>query len=340
MDKVQFMRRALELAALGRGQVAPNPMVGCVIVKDNRIIGEGWHQKYGDSHAEINALKEISNKELLENAELYVTLEPCSHEGKTPSCAKEICKYPIKKVYICNFDSNPLVSGKGIELLKNAGIEVETGLLEEEGRELNAPFFTFHEKKRPYVVLKWAQTADRFIAPESGQPQWISNAFSRKIVHKWRADYMGIMVGSSTAEHDNPKLNTRDWKGNNPIRIIVDRKLSLGKELTIYTDSEPTITYNLLEDYSEGNKIWIKVQQANIMHNIMTDLYERNVQSVMVEGGATIQNRLISDNLWDECCIFQSKQMFGTGIKAPVLPAGLHNAEHLYDDQLIQIKNI
>ncbi|HEY1053815.1 MAG TPA: bifunctional diaminohydroxyphosphoribosylaminopyrimidine deaminase/5-amino-6-(5-phosphoribosylamino)uracil reductase RibD, partial [Emticicia sp.] len=224
----KYMLRALQLAEIGRGQVSPNPMVGCVIVHNHEIIGEGWHQKYGSWHAEVNAVNSVQDPSKLTQSTVYVTLEPCSHFGKTPPCADLLVKHQVKKVIICNDDPNPLVAGKGIAKLRAAGIEVEQGLLAEKGRALNARFFTYVEKQRPYIILKWAETADGFIAGENYDPVKISNALSHKLAHKWRSEEDAIMVGTNTARYDNPKLNAREWQGTkNPVRIVLDKRLQL-----------------------------------------------------------------------------------------------------------------
>ena len=214
-----YMHRALELARNGAGKVSPNPMVGCVIVHNGTIIGEGWHQQFGGPHAEPNAIAAVNNQELLKDATLYVTLEPCAHFGKTPPCAHLIIEKQIPRVVVCNLDPNPLVAGKGIKLLKDAGIEVKTGILAQEGAFLNRRFFTYINHKRPFIILKWAETADGFVARENYDSKWISNALSRKLVHKWRTEEDAILVGKNTALYDNPQLTSRDWEGKNPISV-------------------------------------------------------------------------------------------------------------------------
>ena len=250
-----FMQRALQLARLSAVTVSPNPMVGCVIVHNGKIIGEGYHQKYGDAHAEVNAVNAVSDKSLLSESTVYVTLEPCSHFGKTPPCADLLIKHKFKKVIVCNYDPNPLVAGQGIEKLRQAGIEVEVGLLEEEGRELNKRFFTYIEKKRPYIILKWAESADGFIAKGIYETVQISNLLSRRFVHKMRSEEDAIMVGTNTAKYDNPTLNTRFWTGKNAVRVLIDRELSLSKNLHIFDNSQKTICYNSLKDKIIGNNI-------------------------------------------------------------------------------------
>ncbi|MDH5379553.1 MAG: bifunctional diaminohydroxyphosphoribosylaminopyrimidine deaminase/5-amino-6-(5-phosphoribosylamino)uracil reductase RibD [Cyclobacteriaceae bacterium] len=334
-----FMQRALELAARGTGRVAPNPLVGCVIVKNDKIIAEGWHQYHGGMHAEIMALSKIKNQKDLQDADIYVSLEPCSHQGLTPPCAPRLASLPINTVYISSVDPNPKVQGKGIEILQNAGKTVVVGILEAESRKLNHKFFTFHEKKRPYILLKWAQTADKYIAKANNDSKWISNKLSRKIVHKWRGECAGILVGTTTAEKDDPKLNTREWAGKDPVRIIIDRKLSLSPDLTIYKDEGRTLTYNLKENRIEGNKEFIMVQQFQFISEIMKDLYEKGVQSVLVEGGATIHRAFIEEGIWDECRIFQSTNLFGEGISAPEIPGVISYSEKIMNNTLFIIEN-
>ncbi|GAA4850236.1 bifunctional diaminohydroxyphosphoribosylaminopyrimidine deaminase/5-amino-6-(5-phosphoribosylamino)uracil reductase RibD [Algivirga pacifica] len=322
-NKELYMARALELARLGRGKVSPNPMVGCVIVYQNKIIGEGYHQVYGGPHAEVNAVNSVEDKTLLKKAEMYVTLEPCSHHGKTPPCADLIVKHQLKKVYVCNLDPNPLVAGRGIDRLKENGIEVETGLLQEEGEAVNARFFTFMREKRPYVIMKWAQTKDGFIARKNYDSKWISNPLSRKQVHKWRSEEDGILVGTNTAHYDNPRLDVRDWTGSSPIRIVLDRNLRLApKELALFDQSIQTICYNFKKSVEEGKVTYVKIPSENWLQEVLRDLYERKIQSIIVEGGAVVLNTFIAEELWDEMRIFRGDQHFGSGIPAPIFKGG------------------
>ncbi|MGA0557557.1 bifunctional diaminohydroxyphosphoribosylaminopyrimidine deaminase/5-amino-6-(5-phosphoribosylamino)uracil reductase RibD [Larkinella sp. VNQ87] len=239
------MSRALQLACLGRGHVSPNPLVGCVIVYQNRIIGEGWHRQYGGPHAEVNAIRSVADEALLPESTVYVTLEPCSHFGKTPPCADLLIEKRVKKVVVCNDDPNPLVAGRGLAKLRAAGIEVETGLLTEEGRELNRRFFTFIEQQRPYLILKWAETADGFLAPTDFQPIPISSALSRQRVHQWRTEEDAFLIGTNTARYDNPQLNVRSWVGRNPVRIVIDKALQLPPSLHLFDGSQPTLVYTV-----------------------------------------------------------------------------------------------
>ncbi|MDJ1483231.1 bifunctional diaminohydroxyphosphoribosylaminopyrimidine deaminase/5-amino-6-(5-phosphoribosylamino)uracil reductase RibD [Cytophagaceae bacterium YF14B1] len=334
---IHFMRRALELASLGQGSVSPNPMVGCVIVHNNRIIGEGWHQKYGSWHAEVNAIQSVKEKDLvlLPDSTVYVTLEPCAHFGKTPPCSDLLITKKVRRVVIANVDTNPLVGGKGIEKLKNAGIEVTTGILEEEGRWLNRRFFTFIEKNRPYIILKWAQTADRFIARSDYNSRWISNDWSRKLVHRWRGEEPAIMVGTTTAQYDNPHLNVRDWTGEDPVRIVIDRHLRLSPSLHLFDQTQPTLCYNLKKDEASEYIQYIKcVSESTFLAEMMADLHQRKIQSVIVEGGSKLLQELILSDLWDEVRVFTSDQTFGTGITAPAFGGILIDKISIKKDQL------
>lgn len=328
-----FMARAMELASLGKGWVSPNPLVGCVIVHDGRIIGEGWHQRLGEPHAEVNAINSVADKNLLRNSTLYVTLEPCTHHGKTPPCTDLILRHGIRKVVIANVDSNPNVSGKGADKLRTAGVEVVTGVMQNECRHANRRFFTFVEQQRPYIILKWAETSDRFMG--GGPSKWISNEICRQLVHRWRTEEDGVLVGTSTAEEDNPRLNVRDWTGRDPVRIVIDRFLRLDNSLHIFDQSQMTICYNVLRDGEKENLILVKVDQQDLITELVKDLYRRNIQSVMVEGGALTLHLFISAGLWDEARVLRSKQHFGKGVAAPSLPANLITEETVSGDTLL-----
>lgn len=314
-----YMRRALELAEWGSGNVSPNPMVGCVIVRDEKIIGEGYHQNFGEPHAEVNAVNSVENQEFLREATVYVTLEPCAHWGKTPPCANLLVEKQVKKVVIAAIDTNPLVGGKGIEILKNAGIEVETGVLEKEARWQNRRFFTQIEKHRPYVILKWAQSQDGFVARENFSSKWISGSQSRQQVHKWRAEEDAILVGKNTALHDNPSLNVRDWAGKNPMRIVLDAKLELSQNLTLFDQTIPTVCYNSKKSEIQENLNFVNLGEQFGIHDILKDLHSRKIQSLIVEGGTKVLSQFIENSLWDEARIFTGKVKFGTGISAPIL---------------------
>jgi diaminohydroxyphosphoribosylaminopyrimidine deaminase/5-amino-6-(5-phosphoribosylamino)uracil reductase len=329
-----FMRRAFELAQLGAGSVSPNPLVGCVIVLDQKVIGEGWHQKYGEAHAEVNAINSVKDKSVLKNCVVYVNLEPCSHHGKTPPCADLLIEHKVKKVVIANYDSNPLVGGKGIHKLQEAEIAVVTGVLEKEGRELNKRFFTYFEKQRPYIILKWAQTADGFVAQENYESKWISNDFSRQLVHRWRSEEDAILVGTKTAAHDNPTLNVRDWTGRNPVRIVIDRFLRLSTSLHVFDKKQKTICYNLLKHEEHQNLILVRLDEGNFVEQLLEDLFRKKIQSVIIEGGSLTLSLFLQKKLWDEIRVFQSTRVFGRGIKAPEIHESLSTQEAISTDTL------
>ncbi len=329
-----FMQRALELAQLGTGYVSPNPRVGCVIVHDHKIIGEGWHQKFGEPHAEVNAIHAVKDQSLLKESTVFVNLEPCSHFGKTPPCVDLLIKHHVKKVVIATLDTNPLVAGQGIKKLKDAGIEVVAGVLEKAGRELNKRFFTFMEHQRPYLILKWAQTADGFIAQKNFESKWISNEFSRQLVHRWRSEEDAVLVGTHTASHDNPSLTVRDWTGRNPTRIVIDRFLRLNHHLRLFDKKEKTICYNVLKHEEHKNLSLVRIDENNFMQELVHDLYKKSIQSVIVEGGAQTLQLFIEANLWDEARIFTSSRTFGDGIKAPALKGKLMDQQIIDSDRL------
>lgn len=328
------MKRALELSVLGRGHVSPNPLVGCVIVHNNSILGEGWHKKYGGPHAEVNAIESVQNKSLLKESTLYVNLEPCSHVGKTPPCADLLIKHQLKKVVIANLDTNPVVAGEGIKKLRAAGVDVISGILEKEGRELNKRFFTFIEKKRPFILLKWAETSDGFMARENYDSKWISNEYSRQLVHKWRTEEDAVLVGTKTAFHDNPELTVRDWTGRNPVRIVLDRFLRLSDKLHVFDRSQKTICYNVLKHEEHPNLSLIRLTEENFINHLLEDLVRQKIQSVLVEGGATTLQLFMEAGLWDEARVFVSDKGFGKGIAAPRLHGNLVGQESVFNDTL------
>jgi diaminohydroxyphosphoribosylaminopyrimidine deaminase / 5-amino-6-(5-phosphoribosylamino)uracil reductase len=329
-----YMRRALQLAEYGRGVVSPNPLVGSVIVHNDLIIGEGWHREFGGPHAEVNAVNSVTDRSLLKESTVYVNLEPCSHYGKTPPCADLLIKLEVKKVVIANLDSNPKVAGNGIKKLREAGVEVITGIMEKAGHDLNKRFFTFMEKKRPYIILKWAETSDGFIARENFDSKWISNELSRQLVHKWRAEEDSILVGTRTAAFDNPLLNVRDWTGRNPTRIVLDRFLKLNERLNIFDGSQPTFCYNLLKHEEHKNLKLIRVGEQDFVLNVIHDLQNQNIQSVLVEGGASTLKFFIDLNLWDEIRVFKAERAFGKGISSPAFKGRLIKDHFIEDDRL------
>lgn len=332
-----YIQRCFALAENGIQHVAPNPMVGCVIVKNNEIISEGFHQCCGQNHAERNAILRLENKSLLEGSTLYINLEPCSHYGKTPPCADLIAQYPFSRVVICNLDPNPLVAGRGIEKLRNAGIEVTTGVLDSQGRFLNRRFFTFMEQQRPHIILKWAQTRDGLMDIDRGdkcqQAYWITNEKLKHEVHKWRTQEAAIMVGTQTVVNDNPQLTSRLWYGNNPLRIAIDRTGRLPKTAAILDGSTPTIIYtensNLV---SADNLIYVTINFTNLLPEILNDLWQRKIQSVIVEGGRQLLDTFISENLWDEARVLIGNKMFGKGLNAPTLHTPPTTTKQVDDD--------
>jgi len=312
----EYINRAFYLAQKGIKKVFPNPMVGCVIVKNNIIIGEGYHKKYGEPHAEINAINNVINKKQIKNSSFYINLEPCSHHGKTPPCAEEIIKHKPKEVIISNIDPNKKIQGKGIKKLISNGIRVIDKIEEEKGILLNKRFFTNQIYKKPYVILKWAETANGFIANENGDSKWISNEISRTIVHKWRSEESGILVGANTIEKDDPKLTVRKWKGENPIRIVIDPNNRIKKSSVILKDKLTTLIYNKKINENKNKKHFIKQNDFNL-ENILKDIFKRGIGSVLVEGGAKTINYFIQSNNWNEMRVFVSKKEFKKGIKAP-----------------------
>ncbi|HET8860353.1 bifunctional diaminohydroxyphosphoribosylaminopyrimidine deaminase/5-amino-6-(5-phosphoribosylamino)uracil reductase RibD [Marivirga sp.] len=330
-----FMQRALQLAGYGKPSVTPNPMVGCVIVHEGKIIGEGWHQKAGEPHAEVLAIRSVKNQGLLKSSIAYVTLEPCAHYGKTPPCAELLVQKEIKKVVIGAVDSNPLVAGKGIEILKNAGIKVESGVLEQECLAQNKPFFTFMQKNRPYIILKWAQTADGFIARDNFNSKWISNTLSRQLVHKWRTEIDAILIGKNTAKYDNPTLTARDWPGKNPIRFVIDHQLALDKDLNVFDGQQKTIVFHSkAEQIKRQGLEMIELEEEDFLTDMIKYLHQKKIQSVLVEGGAQTIQSFINAGLWDEARIFTAPIIFEKGIKV----AELKNHQ-LVSQENIQDKN-
>lgn len=317
------MRRCFELAAKGLGKVAPNPMVGAVVVHENKVIGEGFHTSFGKPHAEVEAIHSVVNKELLPFSELYVSLEPCNHTGKTPPCTDLILSSGIKKVIISTTDPNPKVNGSGIEKLRNSGVEVITDVLVEEGKSLNRRFFTFHTQKRPYIILKWAQTGDGFIdklrtESETGSFA-ISGQAAQLLNHRWRSEEQAILIGATTAQNDQPQLTTRKVSGKNPLRVLIDPNLRVSKTQKLFTDDEPLLIFNRMETRTMFQKNWIQLDfSVPVLPQILEYLHYLSVQSLIVEGGANTLQRFIDSDLWDEARVITSSQWLGAGLKAPV----------------------
>ena len=335
------MQRCIKLAEKGLGKTFPNPLVGSVIVHQDNIIGEGWHQKAGSSHAEVNAIFNVQNKEFLSKSTLYVSLEPCNHFGKTPPCSDLIIKNKIPRVVIASSDPNPLVAGEGIEKLKKAGCEVIIGVLKKEADFLNRRFFTFHNLKRPYVILKWAQTKDNFIAPfqkKMGNPEifWITNNHSKQRVHKWRSEEAAILVGVQTVINDNPKLTTREWTGNNPIRIVIDPNGRTPKDSKLFQDNIPTLFLTKKPIKLFSNKKEQKIISPFSIKNILKECYKLNIQSIIIEGGLRTLESFIKDNLWDEARVFKTDKKLKTGIMAPKLEKKSSQSE-MYEGDILDI---
>ncbi|MDR1879184.1 MAG: bifunctional diaminohydroxyphosphoribosylaminopyrimidine deaminase/5-amino-6-(5-phosphoribosylamino)uracil reductase RibD [Bacteroidales bacterium] len=320
-----YMRRALSLAKQGCLHVSPNPRVGCVIVHKGKIIGEGYHTAYGTPHAEVNAIEQLKDKQLLKESDLYVSLEPCAHHGKTPPCADLLIAHSVPRVYIAALDPNPKVAGKGVEKLQSNGCQVEVGLLEKEAIEVNKRFFCFHQKKRPYIILKWAQTLDGFLdrnEPNTANRQdyWITNTVLRCKVHQWRAEEDAVLVGANTLIYDNPQLNVRYCAGKDPVRITwLDRETDRG--LHFFDNSIPTLVFNTFREEQCGNIYFCKLSKdQSPARAIMDQLYTMNIQSVLIEGGQRTLQQFLDLNLWDEAHVLVGDMCFGGGLPAPRLP--------------------
>ena len=312
-----YMSRCIQIATNGLGTTYPNPFVGSVIVHNNKIIGEGFTSEYGGPHAEVNAINSVKNPELLKESTLYVTLEPCSHHGKTPPCADLIIKKEIPRVVIGTLDPFSKVNGQGyLRLLKN-GVDVTLNILENECLELNKRFLTFHQKKRPYIILKWAQTEDGYMGRDDIQ-KWITNQYSKQLVHKWRTEEEAILVGKNTALIDNPQLNSRLWNGKNPLRIAIDKNLAIPRSFHLFDQSQPTVIFNSLENFEEENLILKKIDfSEKIVPQVIDYLYQKNIQSLIIEGGSDTIQYFIETNLWDEARILSSDTIWNEGILAP-----------------------
>lgn len=319
----KYIQRCIALAKRGAGTVAPNPMVGAVLVYEDQIIGEGWHAKYGEAHAEVNCLESVDpgNADKIANATLYVSLEPCAHFGKTPPCTNLIIQHKIPRVVVGCVDSFKEVAGKGINLLREAGVEVIVGVLEKECVGLNKRFFTYHEKKRPYIILKWAQTADKKIALDTTSRLFISSEATNRLVHQWRSEEQAILIGANTAIYDNPKLNVRLVNGNDPIRLLIDPKLRTPISHDLFVDGLETIVYNYKKEIKSGSVQYVKLnEEEECIHQVLADCYKRSIQSVLVEGGAYTIQQFIEQDIWDEARIIENTELIvGDGLQAPTL---------------------
>ncbi|WP_422860170.1 bifunctional diaminohydroxyphosphoribosylaminopyrimidine deaminase/5-amino-6-(5-phosphoribosylamino)uracil reductase RibD [Flagellimonas sp. S174] len=339
----KYIRRCIQLGENGLGNTAPNPMVGCLIVHNETIIGEGFTSHYGGAHAEVNAVTSVLDKNLLSESTLYVTLEPCSHYGKTPPCANMIVEHKIPKVVIGLKDPHDKVAGKGIQKLRDAGCQVIVGVLEKECRWHHRRFLSFQEKKRPYIILKWAETRDGFIAPsstsrtENPEPYWITNTNSRQLVHQWRSEEHAILVGTQTVLEDNPKLTVRNWTGSNPIRIVLDRTLKIPNHFNILDSETKTIVITEVEDeskYAKPPDYEIIDFSNNVVSQICEILYTYSITSLIVEGGSHTLQSFIDSGIWDEARIFKGDKAFGDGLHAPEINGTPINENNIFSDTL------
>ena len=339
------MSQCLQLAKKGRGHVSPNPMVGCVIVYNNEIIGEGFHEKYGGPHAEVNAINSVYDKDLLKESTLYVSLEPCAHFGLTPPCSDLIIDTKIPRVVIGTIDPFAKVSGRGIEKMQKSGIKVQLGILEKECKEINKRFFTYHEKHRPYIILKWAETIDGFIdldrkVQNFGQPTWITGDKALFRVHELRAQEDAILVGFNTALKDNPSLSVRHCEGRNPVRIVIDNRLQLPSELKLFDNSVRTLVFNSLKSGSKNQTEYVRINFAqNIIPQILNTLYSLKIQSLIVEGGRLTLESFIKSGLWDETYRFIGNKKFVAGVKAPQINGESLYSEEIEEDRLLIYEN-
>ncbi|WP_372919226.1 bifunctional diaminohydroxyphosphoribosylaminopyrimidine deaminase/5-amino-6-(5-phosphoribosylamino)uracil reductase RibD [Salegentibacter sp.] len=336
----KYIKRCIQLAQNGIGTTYPNPMVGSVIVHEDKIIGEGWHRVAGEPHAEVLATRSVKDESLLKHCTIYVSLEPCSHYGKTPPCSDLIIAKGIKRVVIGSVDPFAEVSGRGIKKLLDAGCEVQVGILEKEGQWLNRRFFTFHQQKRPYIILKWAQSLDAFIAPEKQEkrePVWITNPHSNQLVHKWRSEEQGILVGTQTAVADNPRLNTRFWDGPDPVRIVLDRNLRIPKDSALFDGSVKTIVFteDIEKAFGHKNLIFEGIKFGReLPEQICEVLYRHEIQSVIIEGGAKTLQTFIDSGLWDEARVFTGNNQLRNGVKAPGFSGKLISERTIKNDNL------
>ncbi|MEJ6777429.1 MAG: bifunctional diaminohydroxyphosphoribosylaminopyrimidine deaminase/5-amino-6-(5-phosphoribosylamino)uracil reductase RibD [Crocinitomicaceae bacterium] len=331
-----FMERCIQLAKLGMGEVAPNPLVGALIVHKGEIIGEGYHEKYGFAHAEVNAINSIKDPSLLKESTIYVSLEPCVHYGKTPPCVLLLTK--IKRVVIGSLDTFSKVNGKGIQILREKGVEVKVGVLEEACRALNKHFFTFNESHRPYILLKWAQSMDGFIDKDAKQ-YWVSAPETQTIVHKLRSEYQGVLVGRKTVQSDNPTLTVRAYRGKNPIRIVIDSELRLKQESLIFNDEAPTVILNTQKQNHTDNLSWIKLEKVT-SSTIIDAIYKLGIQSIIIEGGRKTLQSFIDAKLWDEALVIQGEECLVSGTKAPTLNTQATEEIDFFGDQILTYYNV
>ena len=339
MNHEIYMQRCLDLAQKALGKTYPNPMVGCVIVHNDVIIGEGFHEKAGEAHAEINAINSVKNPELLKESTIYVSLEPCAHFGKTPPCANKIVEIGFKKVVIGTLDSHDKVNGKGKKIIEDARIEVVSGVLEKECQELNKRFFTFHQKQRPFIILKWAASADGFLDKDF-KPTQIGNPLTKQFVHQLRSQEHAILVGTQTALTDNPSLTTREIVGRNPVRILIDFELKVPRDFNLYNKEAQTIIFNSVKESIEENIIFIKITGENFLENLIQKLFEQQIQSVIIEGGRFTLQQFIDANLWDETIIIKNEKLnLLKGTNAPNFKAQKFEAKQFRNNTIEFYKN-
>lgn len=335
----KYMLRCIELAAKGLGYVKSNPLVGCVIVKDDKIISEGYHHAFGMPHAERVAIDNLDDKTQIKDSTIYVNIEPCSHYGKTPPCAPYVAKMNPRRVVISDIDPNPLVNNQGIKILQDAGIQVDVGICSIENRKLNKRYFTFIEKKRPYIILKWAQTLDGFIAEKQQNGiNWISNNAAKQIVHKWRAEEMAILVGAGTVRCDDPQLTTRHWYGDNPIRMVVTNSGKLPLKAKIFDNQAKTILFykNNLNITVNADKMDVVKIEKDFIDTLNTYCVDNNITSILVEGGSQLLNTFISREQWDEARVIVGDKVFGQGVRAPIISQYTDiNIENIDNDRII-----
>ena len=335
----QFMARCIKIAKNGLGSTYPNPFVGSIIVHNNKIIAEGYTSEYGGPHAEVNAISQIKDDSILKESTLYVTLEPCSHYGKTPPCCDLVIAKEFKRVVIGTLDPFAEVNGQGYLRLLENGIDVTLGVLEDECKELNRRFITFHQEKRPYIILKWAQTQDGYMGHDDVQ-KWITNRYSRQLVHEWRTEEQAILVGKKTALVDNPQLNTRFWEGKNPLRISIDKFLAIPRNFHLYDQSIPTVIFNAIENREDENLKLVKIDfETNIIPPILDYLYQNNYQTLIVEGGSDTIQKFIDMNLWDEARVLSSNAFWNEGILAPIVRGNRISQQKIINDHVTVIRN-
>ena len=340
MQHELYMRRCLELSQRGKGLTAPNPMVGAILVYNDKIIGEGWHHFYGADHAEINCLRNVKeeDKHLIPESTMYVNLEPCAHYGITPPCSTSLVQAHVKQVIVCNLDPFEKVRGKGIEILKAGGVTVVSGILTDNGFWVNRRFFCFHKQSRPYIILKWAKTQDGFIAPNSRQRFQITNNTSNKLVHKWRTEESAILVGTKTALFDNPQLTARHWSGKQPLRILLDKTLKIPSNHHLYNNEAATWIINEKKEGLQGNIHFINIVfNESLIANLLHKLFEHKIVSLIVEGGAELLNNFINNELWDEARVFTGSQLLQEGLVAPILSNSNFAFQSQLDGESIQI---